>query len=145
VHRTLAPAGWLARGRQLPVQELGLIRVPVRVLGEEHRSRPDHHHGVAHGSQSTRARHKPAYLRPDRAGAGGQQLGEEADGHTSGHCAYHLPGQALVIEDFPRRTHPPEPQLMHPDFAHDSAQAPESVQRLRDIAADVIIPGHGMP
>ena len=73
-------------------------------------------------------------------------------GHTSGHCSYHLPGRgvlisgdALVTEDFPRRTHPPEPQLMHPDFAHDYARALESVQRLRDIAADVIIPGHGLP
>ena len=73
-------------------------------------------------------------------------------GHTSGHCSYNLPGRgvlisgdALVTEDFPRRTQPPEPQLMHPDFAHDYARALEPVQRLRDIAADVIIPGHGMP
>jgi glyoxylase-like metal-dependent hydrolase (beta-lactamase superfamily II) len=34
---------------------------------------------------------------------------------------------------------------MHPDFAHDYTQVLESVHRLRDIAADVILPGHGMP
>ena len=50
-----------------------------------------------------------------------------------------------MTEDFPRRTHPPAPQPMHPDYAHDYAQALESVQRLHGIAADVIIPGHGMP
>ena len=42
---------------RLSIQDLGLVRIAIGILGEQHRPRADHHHGVAHVSQSTRTRH----------------------------------------------------------------------------------------
>lgn len=69
-------------------------------------------------------------------------------GHTSGHACFHLPergallagdalmtGHALVTEPGPR---------MLPDlFQHDPEAARRSLHRLRELPADVVVPGHG--
>lgn len=71
-------------------------------------------------------------------------------GHTSGHCAYHLPdrgvllsGDALVTEDpvSGRRG----PRLLPGFFHHDPARVLTSLQRLRSVEAGVVLPGHGAP
>lgn len=69
-------------------------------------------------------------------------------GHTSGHTSFHLPGRgALVAGDalmtghaVARRT---GPQLLPGFFNADTARARASLARLRDLPADVVIPGHG--
>lgn len=71
-------------------------------------------------------------------------------GHTSGHCAVHLPdrgvlltGDALVSED--SLTRQVGPRVISAVFNHDHAQALSSLAVLEGLAADVIGPGHGEP
>ena len=69
-------------------------------------------------------------------------------GHTSGHCAFHLPergvvlaGDALMTDHAVARS--TEPRLL-PDFFHvDTARARVSLQVLADLEAEVVVPGHG--
>ncbi len=69
-------------------------------------------------------------------------------GHTSGHCSLHLPERGtLLAGDALMTSHALErsvgPQLL-PDFFHtDPARARASLERLRRLAADVVVPGHG--
>lgn len=71
-------------------------------------------------------------------------------GHTSGHCAFHLPeqgvvltGDALVTEDPVSRRQGPRllPSFLH----HDPVAVLESLQRLRPLEATTLLPGHGPP
>ena len=71
-------------------------------------------------------------------------------GHTSGHCAFHLPersavlaGDAFVTFDLLRR----RPMLgpMPRVFDHDPSQAVVSLRRLATLDAQVVLPGHGPP
>jgi glyoxylase-like metal-dependent hydrolase (beta-lactamase superfamily II) len=69
-------------------------------------------------------------------------------GHTSGHCAFHLPthgvvitGDALVNENI--LTDHPGPRLMPRIFSHDWQQAATSLHRLAPLDVDLILPGHG--
>jgi glyoxylase-like metal-dependent hydrolase (beta-lactamase superfamily II) len=71
-------------------------------------------------------------------------------GHTSGHCAFHLPdrgvlitGDALVTHD--SLTQETGPRLLHKAFNHDQAGAVRSLSRLLDVEADLLAPGHGDP
>lgn len=71
-------------------------------------------------------------------------------GHTSGHSAFHLPergvlftGDGLVTEDV--LTRETGPRLLAPPFNHDQAQTVASLERLRGLAAEVVLPGHGAP
>jgi glyoxylase-like metal-dependent hydrolase (beta-lactamase superfamily II) len=71
-------------------------------------------------------------------------------GHTSGHCAFHLPdrgvlitGDALVTHD--SLTQETGPRLLHEAFNHDQEETVRSLHRLRGLAADVLLPGHGEP
>ncbi len=72
-------------------------------------------------------------------------------GHTQGHCAVHLPdkgvlvtGDALITVDVwdPDRV---GPQLIRRQFNFDHDQARRSLDRLTDLSADVLLPGHGKP
>jgi glyoxylase-like metal-dependent hydrolase (beta-lactamase superfamily II) len=69
-------------------------------------------------------------------------------GHTSGHCALHLPdrgvllaGDALMTAHALAKT--PGPQLLPDFFNTDTGQARASLERLRGLEADVVVPGHG--
>jgi glyoxylase-like metal-dependent hydrolase (beta-lactamase superfamily II) len=69
-------------------------------------------------------------------------------GHTSGHTSFHLPDRgALIVGDALMTGHAlarqPGPQLLPAFFNTDTAQARQSLQRLRDLAAEIVIPGHG--
>jgi glyoxylase-like metal-dependent hydrolase (beta-lactamase superfamily II) len=69
-------------------------------------------------------------------------------GHTSGHCAFHLPergtllaGDALMTGHALTRAR--GPQLLPAFFNHDQGQAWDSLAQLRDLEAEVVVPGHG--
>lgn len=69
-------------------------------------------------------------------------------GHTSGHCAFHLPergvlltGDALVNEDV--LTGERGPRLLDPLFNHDQSETEASLDRLAEVEAEVVGPGHG--
>jgi glyoxylase-like metal-dependent hydrolase (beta-lactamase superfamily II) len=71
-------------------------------------------------------------------------------GHTSGHCCLHLPdrgvllvGDALMTEHAVCRQQ--GPQLLPAFFNTDDALARRSLETLRPIEADVVVPGHGHP
>jgi len=70
-------------------------------------------------------------------------------GHTSGHCSLHLPDRgALLVGDALMTGHAVEPKRsgprLLPDFFNsDTQQARASLSRLHDLAADVVVPGHG--
>ena len=69
-------------------------------------------------------------------------------GHTSGHCAFHLPdrgallvGDALMTDHALRR---PDGPTMLPEFFHDDTeQAIASLDALATLDANVVVPGHG--
>lgn len=71
-------------------------------------------------------------------------------GHTSGHCAFHLPdrgvlitGDALVTYDpITRRT---GPRLLNRLFNRDHDRALASLEALEPLEAEVVLPGHGEP
>ena len=69
-------------------------------------------------------------------------------GHTSGHCAFHLPDRGVLITgDALITAHPAGrttgPQLCPPMFNHDEAAALASLQALARLPAGVVLPGHG--
>jgi glyoxylase-like metal-dependent hydrolase (beta-lactamase superfamily II) len=69
-------------------------------------------------------------------------------GHTSGHCAFHLPDRGVLIAgDALITAHPAShtagPQLCPPMFNKDEAAAVASLQTLAALPADVVLPGHG--
>ena len=69
-------------------------------------------------------------------------------GHTTGHCAYHLPGSGAVITgDTLVTAHPTSrvdgPQLLRPFFSHDQARTVAALDTLAALDADVVLPGHG--
>jgi glyoxylase-like metal-dependent hydrolase (beta-lactamase superfamily II) len=69
-------------------------------------------------------------------------------GHTSGHCAFHLPERGVLITgDALITAHPVSrttgPQLCPPMFNHDEAANLASLQALAGLPADVVLPGHG--
>jgi glyoxylase-like metal-dependent hydrolase (beta-lactamase superfamily II) len=70
-------------------------------------------------------------------------------GHTSGHTAYILePAGVLFTGDafvtaHPLLPGPPRPQLLPSVFSEDEAEMHVSLQRLSELPADVIVPGHG--
>ncbi|MBR8740824.1 MBL fold metallo-hydrolase [Nocardiopsis sp. MG754419] len=69
-------------------------------------------------------------------------------GHTSGHSTYHLPehgvlvsGDALVTAHPLSRVHGPQP--LPSMFHHDRVEADDALDRLVDLDADALLPGHG--
>ncbi|MBI4259610.1 MAG: MBL fold metallo-hydrolase [Actinobacteria bacterium] len=73
-----------------------------------------------------------------------------APGHTAGACALFLEERsALVTGDVVVTTNPltgrAGPQIMPSGFNRDTGMALESLGRIEEIAADVLLPGHGEP
>lgn len=78
----------------------------------------------------------------------GQPVAIHTPGHTSGHCCLHLPdrgvllaGDAMMTEHAVGRD--VGPQLLPAFFNTDTDLARQSLERLRPLAADVVVPGHG--
>lgn len=69
-------------------------------------------------------------------------------GHTSGHCAFHLPERGVLITgDALITAHPIArttcPQLCPPMFNHNEAATLAALQALAGLPADVVLPGTG--
>jgi glyoxylase-like metal-dependent hydrolase (beta-lactamase superfamily II) len=69
-------------------------------------------------------------------------------GHTSGHCAFHLPGAgAVVVGDELITGHAlwrrEGPQLLLPMFQHGGGDVSKALDTLAALDADLILPGHG--
>jgi glyoxylase-like metal-dependent hydrolase (beta-lactamase superfamily II) len=92
-------------------------------------------------------------VEPFAAGSGpldvpGHLVPVPTPGHTSGHCAFHLPDRGvLIVGDALMTAHPAGrttgPQLLPRMFNHDDAAALASLQALAGLPADVVLPGHG--
>lgn len=72
----------------------------------------------------------------------------DVPGHTPGHLAFWLPdARVLVSGDALVTGHPLAavrgPQLLHPMFHHDLDRTVESLDRLADLDARWVLPGHG--
>lgn len=78
----------------------------------------------------------------------GRPVPVPSGGHTPGHTAYLLPAQNAVItgdalvtgHDVVAGT---GPQLIPQDFTHDAAGADTALDALRELPADLLLPGHG--
>jgi glyoxylase-like metal-dependent hydrolase (beta-lactamase superfamily II) len=69
-------------------------------------------------------------------------------GHTSGHCALHLPERGVLLAGDAMMTEhavapATGPQLLPDFFNRDTDLARASLRALSDLAADVVVPGHG--
>ena len=78
----------------------------------------------------------------------GRPIPIASPGHTSGHTSYYLPETGvLVTGDSLVTAHPTvngiRPRLLPADFTHDQAEAVHTLSILRDVPADMFIPGHG--
>jgi glyoxylase-like metal-dependent hydrolase (beta-lactamase superfamily II) len=85
---------------------------------------------------------------PEPLDVPGRPVPVPTPGHTSGHCAYYLPDAGVLITgDALVTAHPTSrargPQLLNAYFQHDLAEALSSLDRLADVDADVLLPGHG--
>ena len=91
---------------------------------------------------------KPFDARPGPLDVPGRLVPVPTPGHTSGHCAFHLPDRGVLITgDALITAHPAArtlgPQLCLPMFNHDEAATVASLQALAGLPADVVLPGHG--
>ncbi len=90
-------------------------------------------------------------LELDRAGpldVPGSPVLVPTPGHTSGRCALHLPGRGVVLAgDALMTEHALDPGAgprLLPDFFNtDTSRALRSLEALRGLAGEVVVPGHG--
>lgn len=78
----------------------------------------------------------------------GNPLPVHTPGHTSGHAVLHLPDRGVLVAGDALMTEhalvaSTGPQLMPDFFNTDTTQARASLELLRGLSADVVIPGHG--
>jgi glyoxylase-like metal-dependent hydrolase (beta-lactamase superfamily II) len=71
-------------------------------------------------------------------------------GHSNGHVAYHLPDRGVLLTGDAMCTWNPltgrlGPQIMPGGLAVSSAAEMESLGRLEDVEAGMLVPGHGEP
>jgi len=80
----------------------------------------------------------------------GHPVAVHTPGHTEGHTMFHIPdlgflftGDGLITKDLlgPRTG----PQMIEDRFNLDTAQALASLDRIVDLDADLLLPGHGDP
>jgi len=78
----------------------------------------------------------------------GRPVAVHTPGHSSGHCALHLRDRgALLVGDAMMTEHAVcrerGPQLLPAFFNTDDGLARRSLERLRPLEAEVVVPGHG--
>ncbi|MEV0980128.1 MBL fold metallo-hydrolase [Streptomyces sp. NPDC049915] len=78
----------------------------------------------------------------------GRPVPVHTPGHTDGHCVFHLPEAGVLISgDALVSGHPTSrargPQLLPDMFHHERARAVASLEIIRGLEADVLLPGHG--
>lgn len=80
----------------------------------------------------------------------GNPVAIHTPGHTEGHTMFHCPdlgllftGDGLVTMDLLGTTR--GPQMIERRFSLDHEQALESLDRIVDLEAEVLLPGHGLP
>ncbi|MGW3622441.1 MBL fold metallo-hydrolase [Streptomyces sp. NPDC000880] len=78
----------------------------------------------------------------------GRPVPVHTPGHTAGHCSYHLPDKGIVISgDALVSGHPTSrvrgPQLLPTMFDANRERAVASLDVIEQLAADVLLPGHG--
>lgn len=78
----------------------------------------------------------------------GHPLAVHTPGHTFGHAVLHLPDRGVLVAGDALMTEhtlasSPGPQLLPDFFNTDTTQARASLELLRPLGADVVIPGHG--
>ncbi|MFJ4623191.1 MBL fold metallo-hydrolase [Streptomyces sp. NPDC088812] len=78
----------------------------------------------------------------------GRPVPVHTPGHTDGHTVFHLPDAGVVVSgDALVSGHPTSriegPQLLPDMFHHERARAVSSLDLIADLAADVLLPGHG--
>ncbi|MFF3501443.1 MBL fold metallo-hydrolase [Streptomyces sp. NPDC003247] len=78
----------------------------------------------------------------------GRPVPVHTPGHTDGHTVFHLPDAGVVVSgDALVSGHPTSriegPQLLPDMFHHERARAVASLDLIEDLAADVLLPGHG--
>ncbi|MEU3842494.1 MBL fold metallo-hydrolase [Streptomyces sp. NPDC028635] len=78
----------------------------------------------------------------------GRPVPVHTPGHTDGHCVFHLPGTGVLISgDALVSGHPTSratgPQLLPDMFHHERAEAVASLEIIKGLEADVLLPGHG--
>ena len=77
----------------------------------------------------------------------GHPLAVHTPGHTFGHAVLHLPDRGVLVAGDALMTEhalasSPGPQLLPDFFNTDTTQARASLELLRPLGADVVIPGH---
>lgn len=78
----------------------------------------------------------------------GSPIAVPTPGHTRGHCAFHLPDRDLVLSGDALVTLDPYtgrrgPRLVAPAATADVEENRRSLERLADLDAGVLLPGHG--
>lgn len=78
----------------------------------------------------------------------GRPVAIHTPGHTSGHCSLHLPDRGVLLAGDALMTehavaHDAGPQLLPAYFNTDNDLARRSLEKLRPLAADLVVPGHG--
>ncbi|MFG6402644.1 MULTISPECIES: MBL fold metallo-hydrolase [unclassified Microbacterium] len=100
--------------------------------------------GAQHLSLPT-ARSFPA---DDRLDLPGHPIPVLSGGHTSGHTSFLLPDEGVLVSgDALITAHPLSrrsgPQLLPSFFSHDPVASFDALADLEDVAADILLPGHG--
>ncbi len=94
--------------------------------------------------------HVGVFTDNERLDLPGHPVAVHTPGHTEGHTMFHSPdlgflftGDGLITKDLlgPRTG----PQMMEDRFNLDSAQALASLDRIVDLEANLLLPGHGNP
>lgn len=82
--------------------------------------------------------------------APGRLVAVDTPGHTSGHTAFLMPSSGVLFSGDALVTGHPlcrhdGPQRLPGLFAHDEDRVLRTLRDLRDVPADVLVPGHGRP